>query len=503
MAKKKKPRSGGGGPRSKSSPSAPASGSPSSRPSSSPSVPPGEVEEHVATDADASAPPSSPPPSSAAASSASRTDEEPTPDEAAAPKHAPLVGAPWARFLVTVDKYWTWFEWRFLFVVLAALIFFAVSWVALGGLAAAVPKEYETFGWFKRIKEAGGAFRAFFGFAVLGGIARLATKRLPTRTRTIITAVAIVAGVLLAPAWRGVFVDYADNWKKWLQSGSSFTMFGGLRGSMSRITILLAMLGASLAAASGKHIYIDVVQRFAKPGLRKLMFALSTAMTIAVCFISAWGFLDYIAIESFGAKIEWNANQRTTHMMKEVSSDLFLWRKQVGLDLKALPHVLGGGKWNDPDRMNGKQWNEFLETGGFRERYGDDVDALKAKDDQLDKPWAPQVYKPPHGQPLNLLVHAMNLLFPFGLFMIGLRFLLRLVLVLTDHQPVESEAEEYAGAKSTAEDLESRADAAMASRKSTPPSAVEDAGSDDEKPEGDETADAGKKPDAEDKKEEA
>ncbi|MFO0616855.1 MAG: hypothetical protein U0414_29945 [Polyangiaceae bacterium] len=478
MAKKKKAKSGaGGGPKSKKPAERARPSSPPPKPEAPERAPEDRSEELVATDARVSAAPE---------------DEAPAPADEGSHAHAEhpkLEGAPWARFLVTVDKYWTWFEWRFLFVVLAALIFFAVSWVALGGLSAAVPKDYGQLSWFKRIKEAGGAFRALFGFAVLGGLARLATRKLPTRTRTYVTLAAILVGVLAAPLWRGAFVEYADNWRKWLQSGSSFTMFGGLRGTMSRITILLAMLGASLAAASGKHIYIDVVQRFVKPGMRKLMFAASTGITIAVCFVASWGFLDYISIESFGAKIEWNANQRTTHLLKEVSKDLFLWRKQVGLDFKAFPHVLGGGKWDDAERMNGRQWNEFLEGGGFRDRYpAEDVDALMAKGDQLDKPWQPQVYKPPHGQPLNLLVHAMNLLFPFGLFMIGLRFLLRLILVLTDHQPVEAEAEEYAGAKNTAEDLKERADAAAAAAATRAAAPADEADEADEAREEDEPA---------------
>jgi len=124
-----------------------------------------------------------------------------------------------------------------------------------------------------------------------------------------------------------------------------------------------------------------------------------------------------------------------------VSQHLFLFRRQIGLDLAATPHVLAGGKWDDPSRMNGRSWNALLEEGGFRGEFTqEEVDGIRAPEEDLDGSRIPLVVVPGGGSARNLLIPTMNLMFPIGFIIIALRFLLRLVLVLSKHESLEEDA---------------------------------------------------------------
>jgi hypothetical protein len=102
----------------------------------------------------------------------------------------------------------------------------------------------------------------------------------------------------------------------------------------------------------------------------------------------------------------------------------------VNLDLTGLPSIAGGERWDSDKRMTGRQWNAWLDDNGYVERYGKEkVDPLRAPESALDAPRVPFVVLPDH-EPRGLLVHGMDLIFPFGFFMIGLRVLLRTLLLL-------------------------------------------------------------------------
>jgi TRAP-type C4-dicarboxylate transport system permease small subunit len=356
--------------------------------------------------------------------------------------------APWGEPFAKIARAFDWFEIRLLFGALLGLVFLLASWVALVGMSA--PLESDS--------SEGGVFRGIVGAVVLGGLSRPLTKKLgwSEGKRAGATAVAVVIAILVAPLWRSVGVEYFGHLKTWLQEGSALTMLGGLRGVGTRVTILLALVGGSLAAASGKHINIDVVMRFMPDRLKVPVFALSTLATSAVLLAASWGFFDYIAIESFNYRptqlqvheagappvAESTKREEIAFVQKKVGQHLFLFRKQIGLDLSAVPHVLGGGKWDDPARMNGRAWNELVETGGFRERFSkEEVDGLRAPDEDLDGSRIPLVVVPGGGSARNLLIPAMNLMFPFGFIIIALRFLLRLVLVISGHESLEDDAE--------------------------------------------------------------
>jgi TRAP-type C4-dicarboxylate transport system permease small subunit len=339
----------------------------------------------------------------------------------------------WGNPIAKIDDAWTWFESRLLVVVLITLIVSLMFWVSLNGLKE--PLESDS--------RAGFMFRAFVGMIGLGGITYFATGRLrwSEGRRSLATAAAVIAGAALAPLWRKTGVEYFGHVSNWLQEGSSLTMFGGLRGVSTRLTILLAMIGASLAAATGKHINIDVVIRFMKPKWRVPFFASSSLATMAVCLAAAWGFFDYISVQGYGAAHEASRSEKIAHIREHVSRDLFVWRKQMGLDMSALGHVLRGGKWDDESRMNGHQWNAFIEESGYREHFKkEEVDAILAPPDQLNESRIPLVVVP-GSSPRGLLIDFMNLTFPFGLILLSIRFLLKMLRVLSGHSTVDAEGE--------------------------------------------------------------
>ena len=203
-----------------------------------------------------------------------------------------LEGAAWARPFVRFERAWTWVESRLLFVVLLLLVLSMVGWVSLRGLAAPVGTE----------SSAGTVFRALVGAALLGTIARMSASRargMDENRSAVITTAAILVGAAIAPLWRKVGVDRFDGILNWLQEGSNMTMLGGLRGVATRLTLLVALIGASLAAARSKHINIDVVLRFMRPSFRRPVHVAAALATAAVCFGASWGFFDYISIEGF------------------------------------------------------------------------------------------------------------------------------------------------------------------------------------------------------------
>lgn len=340
-------------------------------------------------------------------------------------------GAAWGEPIAKIERGWTWFEVRLLVLLLLALMFALVGWISLNGMS--IPIESRSV--------AGTVFRAFFGATALGAVTSLVLVK--TKQKSLVvsagTGVAILAGFALGPSWRHVGVEYFGHLQNWLQEGSSLTMFGGLRGLSTRFTIVLAFIGGSLAAASGKHINIDVALRFVSAKLKKPVFVTQSIATIAFCLVAAWGFFEYIAITNFNAKLEATPSQKIEHVQKIVGQDLFLWRKQIGFDLSATGHVIGGGKWDDDSRLNGRQWNAFLDESGYKDYFTpEQIKALRAPDDALDLP-RPALAIGPEGQPRNLLVRTMNMSFTFGFLVMAFRFLLRLLLVLSGHQSLDED----------------------------------------------------------------
>lgn len=400
---------------------------PSTAKSSAPLASEAAGEESAARTSEGSTPSSAPPAAAKPAASRIASADAPKPET----KSAPPKGLAWALPLVKLERGLTWFEVRLLIGVIIALITSLVAWISVRAMSSPVESE----------DRSGFVFRLFFGATALGFVAFFASTRLKLSERASALSVtaAIAVGGALAPSWRSTGIEFFGHLQNWLQEGSSLTMFGGLRGVSTRLTILLAFVGGSLAAASGKHINIDLALRFVSPKLKLPVFVLQTLASAAFCVVAAWSFFQYIAITNFNVDRDVRGGEMVSKVSDMMGQDLFLLRRQLGFDVDALPHVLEGGKWDDDSRLTGRQWNEILEQRGYRDYFTkEQVDALKAPDSALDGSRLALAIGP-DGQPRGQLVRSMNLTFVVGFLFMALRFLLRLGLVVTGHVDMEGE----------------------------------------------------------------
>ncbi len=398
--------------------------------------------------------------SGGAAPSARVKAPEPTPPAPPAP--APAADKPaekaaaWGDPIARFEARWTWFESRLITGVLLSQLAALVAWVFLNGLSESVGQS------------AGVVFRAVmvavaFGMGTWFGFGKLVLER-----RRALTLVAIGLGLCLAPAWREAVLaaakpgaeataqglahldkasaGYFDNVKGWLQEGSTLTLMGGLRGLGTRLTLWLALLGGSLATASGKHIHIDVIFRFLPKKLRVPTAILNYCAAAAVCFAGTWGFFDHIVIESYGSRADDRAGVKIAHAAHEISDHFFYTRKQLGLDLRSLPRVLGGTRYDQ--WMSAAAWNEWVDGAGFEDRFTpEEVKSIKVPGNNGSH--VPLVLSPTGENTRGLLNNTLGLVFPFGLFAIALRFLLRAVMTLSGHlsaDPDEAHKEDIRGA---------------------------------------------------------
>jgi hypothetical protein len=369
--------------------------------------------------------------------------------EALLPPHAaqasePPRGAAWGHPFARFEQHWTRLEARLLTFVLLWQILSLVAWVFLNGLSESVTTT------------AGALFRAVLLAIALGVGVWTGTRKQPDQTRQNLTLFAIAASVILVIVWHRAalagavptgasaaqppgaalsvdraIVGYFDNVKGWLQEGSTLTLLGGLRGLGTRLTLWLALLGGSLATASGKHIHIDVVFRFLPRKLRLPVALLNYVFAAVVCFAAVWGFFDHIAIESYGSRADDKAGAKIDNALHHLRDHAFFTRKQMGLDLRSLPHVLGGERYDQ--WMSAAAWNAWLDGAGFEDRFD------PAKVQSLHVPVAnggthpPFVVSPDGETTRGVLAHTLGLVFPFGLLAIGLRFLLRALLTWSGH----------------------------------------------------------------------
>ncbi len=340
-----------------------------------------------------------------------------TPGKTSEPKAPAAWGDPLHRF----SEAWTRFEIRLCAAVLIAEIVALCAWVLLKGLAEPAGSE----------SPAGVIVRATVGAVVLGlGTYWLVRKRNPTLIRYA-TAGAILLGLLTAKAWDGVGSVYFSNLLNWLQDASSLTLIGGLRGLGTRLTVWLAMLGGSLAAASGKHIHIDVVRKFLPERLRMPTTMLAWSAAAAVCFTAAWGFTDHIAIGSYHVDRGAPASEKVAAIGHHASEGFFVLRKQVALDASTIPVVVAGKPYDS--WLTNAMWNERVRNAGWEKHFTQEqVDSLQMPPETADQKRIPVVVVPGSTH-TGLLVHLLNLVFPFGFVVIGLRFLLRALLAVSGH----------------------------------------------------------------------
>lgn len=355
----------------------------------------------------------------------------------AAPPPPPAApqGAAWAEPLARFERRWTWLETRLITFVLISQILALVAWVFLTGLSAPPSSD----------NAAGVVFRAIFGAGVLGTVVWVAGRNQPLSPRRGATMVAFLVGIGLAPLWRSAGAQYFDNLKAWLQEGSILTLMGGLRGVATRLTLWLALLGGSLATSVGKHIHVDLLFRAIPKRLRLPAAVLNNLAAALVCLAAVWGFLDHLAIESFGARADQPPAAKVERVAEHVGHHLFLVRKQLGLDLRSVPRVLAGKRY---EWMSPAEWNGWVKEAGYESRYpGTDLNNYVVPEDS--PPHVPLVISPDGESTRGILVHSLSLVFPFGLLMIALRFLLRALLTVSGHiavDPNEAHREEIHGA---------------------------------------------------------
>ena len=351
-------------------------------------------------------------------------DDEAKPVAPAAPPRPAALPA-WGDKVLAFEKRWVAFEVKLAVGVLVCEMLALCFWVFLKGLSSPPGAS-----------SAGVVFRAAISATVLGAVAWALTKKQPERTRSVITTVAVVGGLFLGRAWANVGVHYTAEIVNWYQDASTLTLIGGLARVGTRFTIWLAMLGASLATSSGKHINVDVVMRFLSPRVRVPAAIAAWLAAAVVCFGATWGFVDHIAITSFGATPNDSAGAKIGHVFHDGREHLFATRRQIGIDTTVGFRVLAGRKYTEA--LTGDEWNEKIKSGGYESWFTDEQ--IKALYVPPNTPYVAPLVVIPGKTQRGLLVEDLNLLFPFGFFMIGLKFLLRALLAFSGHVVVDPDA---------------------------------------------------------------
>ncbi|MFO0600746.1 MAG: TRAP transporter large permease subunit [Myxococcaceae bacterium] len=277
---------------------------------------------------------------------------------------------------------------------LAALTIALLGWVGLKGLSARTTDDFI----------AGLVFRAGFSAVVLGALTWRFSKSV---LRTSVVAV-VAAGV--AWFWRNAGVDWAGNIVGWLQDGSLLTWFGGLRGLGTRLTLVLAMVGAALATSEGRHVTIDFATKIFPAAWRKKFAVLGSLVSAAVCAFAVWGFFDFIAVDAFKTPATMLPSEKVRSVGSTFADHVHLARLQARLDLRVVFRVVRGERWDQS--LTGKEWNAVV---------GDDekLSVLKEADENLHR--AP-LLEVPGETPRGLFARDLGLLIPLGLLWLVLRF---------------------------------------------------------------------------------
>ena len=266
----------------------------------------------------------------------------------------------------------------------------------------------------------------------------------------------LAAEVILLVTWVTINLlsgtSYFANWLNWMQNASLLNLFGGTRGLVTRLTLCLALLGASMATAKGKHINVDVALRFLTPNFRLPVAVFGWLVAAAVCFVTSWGFVDQIAIANFridrlgpcaddvSKRCEITAADELGKLAHEMRRDLFLVGRQASLDLRTGPRVLIGKPYDKT--LTGADWNTWLQGADWGRWFSvDDVARQVVPEDRVAENKTPSIVMPGGGEEVSgILVRDFNLVIPLGLLVIGLRFLLRTLLALGGRVTVDPDA---------------------------------------------------------------
>ena len=366
----------------------------------------------------------------------------------------------WAASLKRFDKAWTNAEGVACAVILVLEIVALCIWIILKNMPTAyVPGAGGS--------KAGLVLRALLGGIFLAIVAHKVMNKVVKRPADAVSvgplhgtvvSTALVIGLLLGRTWASFGAEYFTNIYSWLQASSSLVMVNGLRGFASRMTLLVALLGASIATAKAKHINVDFAMR-ALPS----RFHLPAAVTgwvgaAAVCMAASFAFFDFIAIGNFQAPSKVECSDGTkgpsgngqcdpafsvkwSKVMSVTRRDLFVARRQVVLDAHTLGRVLHGDKFNE---FPASEWNAWLDAADWS-AYAE-PDELATFHEAEGKPRDPRAPVPGGGDLKLLLVKEFNL-FVFGIWfnLIAIRFLIRAILALAGEVSVDPDAAHASG----------------------------------------------------------
>ena len=201
-------------------------------------------------------------------------------------------------------------------------------------------------------------------------------------------AAAMAVGLVVGRLWVHAGVGWSSNALNWLQNASALMLVGGLRGLVTRLTLWLALLGASLATSRNKHIHVDVLVHYLPPRVRAATAIAGWLAAAAVCVLGVVGFADYISIAEYRVEsvhacpgdpaksCDTSPGEKFAAVRRLTSSDFFLLGRQLSLDAKTLPEVLAGhpyDKW-----MTAVEWNTWLAGADWTAHFdGAAVDALR------------------------------------------------------------------------------------------------------------------------------
>jgi TRAP-type C4-dicarboxylate transport system permease small subunit len=357
---------------------------------------------------------------------------------------APPDGADWGKPLVRFDAAWQALESRLCAAVLLAEIAAIALWVFLRGLAS----DY-----FPGENAAGLICRSLLTSAALTTLAHLATRTRGPAVHRAGVIVGMLLGFFAGRLWAHAGVTWSSNLLNWMQNASAFMLIGGLRGLVTRLTFWMAFLGASLATSRAKHIHIDVLLRYVPAGLRVPTAIVGWLGAAVVCLVAFCGFVDYIAIAQYQATAtvpcpadstavcDAPVSDKLGVMAKETSADFFLLGRQLSLDVRSLPHVIAGDAYETS--MTAAQWNDWLDGADWASHFDKAaVDAQKMSTSDPGATHIPAVEVPGSGGAARgLLVRELDLIFPFGLLMIALKFLLRIAILVSGNIRLDATAE--------------------------------------------------------------
>lgn len=346
--------------------------------------------------------------------------------------------AAWAAPLHRFDRGWTRFEARLCAGVLIAEILSLVFWISMSALAQTGNDG------------PGRVFRCLVGAVVVGYVVHRLSK--DHFRHEAMTATGAAIGLLLGMLLGDFGTTYFGNLLGWMQNASILTFFGGVSELAKRLTLWLALLGASVATAQGKHINVDVVMRLLGPRGRVPVAILGWLAAAVVCLAGVWGFFDHVAVEDYHAPTSTPCageapklcpappSSKVAFVWQHTGEDLFLASRQLSLDLRTLPKVLSGTPYGST--LTPHEWNEWVRGGGWENHFAAEaVKGMLLPEDSTDFR-TPAVTAVPGGYEriFKILVRELNLVFAFGLLMIGLRFVLRSILAVTGWVKVDPDA---------------------------------------------------------------